>query len=78
MHKNPHIQTVALDLSRGREQEPSISGTFVRLNVLDYKRAEQIYQFETFVIQAVWRQVACSKVVRILRIKGSANEMVVS
>ena len=36
-----HIQTVAKDFSRGREQEPYISETFIRLNVLDYKRTEQ-------------------------------------
>ena len=42
MHDNAHIQTVAKDFSRSREREPSISGTFVRLNVLDYKRTEQI------------------------------------
>ena len=35
------IQTVAKDFSRSREREPSISGTFGRLNVLDYKRANQ-------------------------------------
>ena len=29
------------DLSRSREQEPSISGTFIRPNDLDYKKAEQ-------------------------------------
>ena len=41
MHDNTPIQTVAKDFSRSREREHSISGTFVRLNVLDYKRAEQ-------------------------------------
>ena len=41
MHENAHIQTVALDFFRSREREPSISETVVRLNVLDYKRAEQ-------------------------------------
>ena len=41
MHDNTHIQTVAKDFSRSREREPSISGTFVGLNVFDYKRAEQ-------------------------------------
>ena len=35
------IQTVAKDLSKSRERELSISGTFVRLNVLDYKSAKQ-------------------------------------
>ena len=62
MHENAHKQTVAVDFPRRREQVPSISGTFVRLNVLDYKRVEQSDQV---LIQAVWRQVACSKVVRI-------------
>ena len=42
MHQNAHIQTVAVDFSRRRKQEPFISGTFVKLNVLDYKRAEQV------------------------------------
>ena len=48
MHDNMHIQTVAKDFSRSREREPSISGTFVRLNVLDYKRAEQSDRFIQF------------------------------
>ena len=39
MHDNTHIQTVAKDFSSSREREPSIS--FVRLNLLNYKRAEQ-------------------------------------
>ena len=39
MYENAHIQMVAVDLSRRLEQEPFISRKFVRLNVLDYKRA---------------------------------------
>ena len=39
MYENAHIQTVAVDFSRGREQESSISKTFIRLNVLNYKKA---------------------------------------
>ena len=38
---NMHTQTVTKDFSRRREREPSILGTFVRLNVFDYKGAEQ-------------------------------------
>ena len=38
---NRHIQTVATDFSRSRESEHSNSGMFIRLNVVDYKRAEQ-------------------------------------
>ena len=38
MYENAHIQTVAVDFSRRQEQEPYISRTFVRLNVLDYKK----------------------------------------
>ena len=41
MHDNAYIQTVANDFSRNRERLSSISGAFVRVNVLDYKRAEQ-------------------------------------
>ena len=41
MHNNMYIQKAVKDFSRSREQEPSISGTFIRLNELDYKRAEQ-------------------------------------
>ena len=41
MHDNTYIQMVAKDFPRSREREPSISETFVRLNVLDYERAEQ-------------------------------------
>ena len=32
MYENAHIQTVAVDFSRGREQETSISRTLNRLN----------------------------------------------
>ena len=31
----------AKDFSKSREREPTISETFVRLNILKYKRAEQ-------------------------------------
>ena len=41
MHDNTHIQTVAKDFFRSQKREPSISGTFDRLNVVDYKRAER-------------------------------------
>ena len=41
MHDITHIQTVAKGFSRSWEREPLIYGTYVRLNVLDYKRAEQ-------------------------------------
>ena len=41
MHDNTYIQTVVKDFPRNREHKPSISRTIVRLNVLDYKRAEQ-------------------------------------
>ena len=41
MHNNTHIETVEKDFSRSQESGPSISGTLVRLNVLDYKRAER-------------------------------------
>ena len=41
MHANTHMQMAAKDLSRSRERETSISGTFVRLHVLNCKRAEQ-------------------------------------
>ena len=40
MYENAHIQTVAADFSRRREQEPFISRMFVRLNVLNYKKAK--------------------------------------
>ena len=38
------------DFSGSREREQSISGTFVRLNALDYKRAEQSDRFIQFLI----------------------------
>ena len=41
MHDNTYIQTITKNFPRSRECEPSILGTFVRLNVLDYKRTEQ-------------------------------------
>ena len=40
MRVNTHILTITTDFSKSREYEPSISRTFVRLNVLEYKRAE--------------------------------------
>ena len=39
MYENVHIQTVAVDFSTKREQEPSISRMIIRLKVPDYKRA---------------------------------------
>ena len=60
MHGNTHIHMVAKDFSRSRKREPSISGTFDRLNLLDYKRAEQSYH-EGIEL----RKGACSKVGRI-------------
>ena len=39
MHDNAHVQTDAKDFSRSRKL--SILGTFDRLTVLGYKRAEQ-------------------------------------
>ena len=44
MNGNEYIQTGAVDLSRKREEEPSISTTVVRLNILDYKKARQSRQ----------------------------------
>ena len=40
-YENAHIQAVAIEFSRRREREHSTSRTFVRLKVLDYKRARQ-------------------------------------
>ena len=37
--EDAHIQTVEVDFSRRREQEPSFLRTFIRLIVLNYKRA---------------------------------------
>ena len=54
MHNNTHIQTVTTDVSRNREREPSNSETFVRLNVLDYKWAEQSDRFIQF-----WLATSC-------------------
>ena len=45
MPDNTHIQTVAVEFSRMHEQVLSISGTFVRQNVLGYKRTRQSDQF---------------------------------
>ena len=41
MYENAHTQMVTVDFSIRREQIPSISITFVRLNVLDYKTARK-------------------------------------
>ena len=41
MHENEQMyKNVALNFSRRHEEEPSISETFVRLNMLDYESAE--------------------------------------
>ena len=40
MYKNAHLKTVAAEFSKRREQQPS--RTFVRLNMLDYKKATWI------------------------------------
>ena len=55
MYDNMHIQTIATDFSRNREREPSNLGTFVRLNVLDYKRGEQVIK-EAEVVEAALSQ----------------------
>ena len=66
MHDNTYVQTVAKDFSRSREWEPSISGTFVRLNVLDYKRAEHSdHERRSNCHSIELRQAACSKVGRV-------------
>ena len=41
MYENAQMPKVAVEFSRRREQEASISRMFVRLIVLDYKRAGQ-------------------------------------
>ena len=41
MNDNTHMQMLAKDFSRSREREPSITGTFVKVNVLDYKSQGQ-------------------------------------
>ena len=54
MYENAHIQTVGADFSRRREQEPSISRTFVRLNELYKLQNGKIKQtINSVVIQAV-------------------------
>ena len=55
MYENSHIQTVSTDLSRRREQKPSTSRTFVRLNVLDYKRARQSRRESVLIQSALWQ-----------------------
>ena len=58
MYENAHLQTVAVDFSKRREQELFISRTFVRLNVLDYKRQDKAIN-ESVVIEAVLWQFTC-------------------
>ena len=43
-YENAHIQAVAKEFSRRRERESSALRTFVRLFVLNYKRARQSRQ----------------------------------
>ena len=40
MYEKAYIQTVVVDYSRRRGQEPCISRMFVRLNVLNYKEPD--------------------------------------
>ena len=65
MYDKTHIQPVAKDFtrSREREREPTISGTFIRLNVLDNERAEQGNRLIQFLISyklIVKKRVACN------------------
>ena len=53
MYDNTHIQTVATYSSRSRQCEPSNSGTFVKLNGLDYKRPKQTDHEEVVVDTAL-------------------------
>ena len=46
MPEDAQMQTMAVDFSRRLEQETFISATFVRLNVLAYKRAAQSFQMK--------------------------------
>ena len=65
-----YIQTVEKDFFRRREREPSISETFVRLNVLDYKRAEQSDHEEAEFIQIV----LCSDKLRVNKTVAVINK----
>ena len=54
-----YIQTIVEDFPRIRErQPPSISGTFVRLIVLDYKRAKQSHH-EREIIETALVKTSC-------------------
>ena len=52
---------VAVEFSRRREQEPSASRKFVRLNVLDYKRTRQS-MWQSVVIQPALCEDASLKI----------------
>ena len=69
MHDNMHVQTVAKNFSRSREREPSISGTFVRLNMLNYKRAAQSDQGR----EVIETELSKDKL-RVRRLGASSNE----
>ena len=53
MYEYAHIQTVAKDFSRRREQEISTSRTFVRLNALDYKVERWSHQWAVVIQTAL-------------------------
>ena len=59
---------VAIEFSRRREQEPSASRTFVRLNVLDYKKQSRRNSIR---IQSALCEVACFKIFVASRIASS-------
>ena len=74
MHENAYIQAVAINFYKRREEELSISRTFVRLNVLDYKAI-----ISSVVIEAVLWQVACEQRVAVVsRITNSCVEQPLS
>ena len=61
MYDNAH-----LSLSKKQEQEPSISRTFVRLNVLNYKRSGQgVTAGRSNSVSLVFGQVAWSKIIAV-------------
>ena len=58
--KNLHIQAVAIEFSRRREQESSASRTFVKLIVLDYRRTIQSRRESEKILSALC-EVVCEQ-----------------
>ena len=71
-YENAHIQTVAIELSRRREREPSDSRTLVKLLVLGYKWVRQsrqrVSKISTAMCENAGKQNSCGLKIAFVKI----------